>query len=111
MTVRYSIIRKDIIMATNEKTRFIRTVTTTYSDIVHDSIDKKVNGAIRVITGNGGKVVSILQSVPNGIGVSTVYTTYTIIYEAVDEIPPSVFKKGCSDNEQQSDRQEEGSVC
>lgn len=73
-----------------DKTRYIKIVKITYGDIQKNTVEQKINSAVNVIRENGGKVISFMHELI-GIGFSTVYLVYTIIYEATSEIPISVF--------------------
>lgn len=76
----------------NEKTRYVKTVKITYADVDKDRVESIVNGTVNIIKENGGKVVTYMQEVL-GIGFSTVYLLYTIVYEREEEIPCEAFKK------------------
>lgn len=76
---------------TMENTRFIKAVRVTYSDVQKNKADSKVNEAVKVITENGGKVISFTH-ILFGAGVSTIYLIYNIVYEAKNEIPAEIFK-------------------
>lgn len=87
-------------MATDKK-RYIKTVKITYGDIQKNTVEKKVNSAVDTINENGGKVISYMHDII-GIGFSTVYLIYTIIYEATSEIPLSLFASD-DDNDNQGE--------
>jgi len=85
----------------DEKTRYAKVVKITYSDIEKDRVDGIINDTVNKIKENGGKVISFMQEVI-GVGFSTVYLLYTIIYERHEEIPCEIFKeekKGDDDND------------
>lgn len=70
--------------------RYVKMVKTTYAEIDRDTAENKVNKILDIIDKNGGKVVNITHN-NLGIGLSTVYWTFVIVYEAESEIPASVF--------------------
>ena len=80
-------------MSTENKSRFVKCVKATYSEIKDDKLTAKINRAIHTIVENGGKIVSFSQPTVAGVGMSTVYYFVLIISEAHEEIPPEVFKE------------------
>lgn len=70
--------------------RYVKMVKTTYAEIDRDTAENKVNKVLDIIDRNGGKVVNITHN-NMGVGLSTVYWTFVIVYEAENEIPASVF--------------------
>lgn len=72
------------------KGRYVKIVKVSYTDVTKNHADDKVNNVIDIIRNNGGKIVSLTQNV-FGVGMSTVYLLYNIIYEADGVLPHSVF--------------------
>lgn len=85
--------RKGKRMSAENKTRFVKYVKSTYSEIKDDKITAKTNRIVHTITSNGGKIVSFSNPTVVGVGMSTVYVVVQIIYEAAEEIPSDVFKE------------------
>lgn len=78
-----------------EKTRYVKTVRITYNDVEKDKVDTIINSTINTIKKNDGKIISFMHQV-FGIGFSTVYLLYTIVYERHAEIPKEEFTKKTS---------------
>ena len=72
--------------------RYVKTVKVAYSDVQKNRVESKVNETARIIFENGGKIINYSHEV-FGVGFSTVYLLYTIVYEASCEIPAEAFKK------------------
>lgn len=72
------------------KSRYVKMVRTTYSEIDRDTAEFKVNKVSEIISKNGGKVVNITHD-NMGVGFSTVYWIFVIVYEADDVLPNAVF--------------------
>lgn len=71
--------------------RFTRMVKLTYTDIDRDKADSILNQNVQIIMDNDGKVISFIEEII-GVGLSTVYMVFFIIYEAPAPISDSVFK-------------------
>lgn len=80
-------------MSAENKTRFVKCVKGTYSEIKEDRFTTKVNRQVRIITEHGGKIISYSNPTVIGVGMSTVYLVVQIIYEAPEEIPSEAFKE------------------
>lgn len=72
------------------KSRYVKMVRTTYSEIDRDTAEIKVNKVSEIISKNGGKVVNITHD-NMGVGFSTVYWIFVIVYEADEALPDAVF--------------------
>ena len=83
----------------NERCRYIKTIRTTYTDIKNNKVDAIINSTTEIITKNGGKIITITSGDTRGVGVSTVYFVYTIVYEAFAPIPDECFPKKNIHNE------------
>lgn len=79
------------------RNRYIKIIKLTYTDVAKDTIEDKINGVSSIITQNGGKVVSFMEEVI-GVGLSTVYWIFCIVYEAGNEIPPDKFSAFAAEN-------------
>lgn len=76
-----------------EKTRFVKIVRLCYSDFQKNKAEAKINNYASIIRNNGGKIVNITPPTVIGVGLSTVYIIYNIVYEADEEIAAKYFKK------------------
>lgn len=83
--------------------KYVKMVKTTYAEIGRDTADSKVNKILDIIDRNGGKVVNITHN-NLGVGLSTVYWTFVIVYEAENEIPASVFDTESGSNSNRKSR-------
>jgi hypothetical protein len=80
-------------MSTETKTRFVKCVKGTYSDVKDDKLTAKINRQVHIINEHGGKIISFSNPTVIGVGMSTVYLVMQIIYEATEEIPSEAFKE------------------
>ena len=70
--------------------RFTRMIKLTYTDIDRDKADNILNQNVQTIMDNGGKVINFIEEII-GVGLSTVYMVFFIVYEAPAPFPESVF--------------------
>lgn len=77
----------------NNVTRFVKSVKGTYTDIKNDKLTSKINRIARIISDNGGKIISYSQPTVVCVGMSAVFIVIMIIYEASEEIPAEAFKE------------------